>query len=379
MDTKAEITIIGAGVVGLAVAATLAQAGYNPVLLERHISFGQEISSRSSEVIHAGIYYEPGSLKARLCLEGNQMLYNLCRTHDIPYKPLGKLIVAINAQEMQDLEALLDNARKSGAQGIHWLTPKQIQELEPNISALGALFAPSSGIIDSHRLMQYFETQALNHGAILAYGNEVAGIEKNADDFNLEVLTKTSERYRFKTKILINCAGLDADKLAALAGIDIMANRYRIYYNKGEYFRINESKRTFFPQRLIYPAPPAPGHVGIHTVTDVGGAMKLGPHSYYVEKINYNVDETYHNFFYTKVKAFLPYLEFEDLTPDTSGIQPKLHKPGEPARDFIICHEADQGLPGLISLVGIDSPGLTSSPAIARYVKSMVQEIIKEL
>ncbi len=360
---------------GVAIAAQVARKDRNVILVERHDTFGEETSSRNSEVIHAGIYYPKGSLKARLCVEGNILLYQICKENNIPYDAIGKLIVATNENEMRDLEELLEKGREAGARDLRIISAKEVQELEPHVTAQAAIVSPSSGIVDSHRLMKYFETTAKNNNATIAYGCEVKMIEKVSGGYRVGIQDADGEMLTLFTKILINSAGLESGNIAALAGIDIDRANYRIHYWKGEYFRVGAGKHKF-AHRLIYPAPPQPGSVGIHTVPDLQGMMKLGPYDYYVDKIDYNVDENNKELFYKSVRPFLPFIELRDLTPDMVGIHPKIQKPGEPMKDFIIVDEEERKLPGLINLIGIESPGLTSSPAIGRYVEAMVKEII---
>ena len=371
---RADVVIIGAGVVGLSITSQIARKDRNVVLLERHNSFGQETSSRNSEVIHAGIYYPEGFLKARFCVEGNRLLYRICRENAIPYRQTGKLIVAVNEEQVKDLEDLLEKGKRNGAEDLEIISAKEVRKLEPHITACAAILAPSSGIIDSHRLMKFWETKAKDAGASIVYGCEVESIAQTPGGYQVGVKDSDGESFFFATRILINSAGLESGNMAARAGIDIDEAGYRIHYCKGEYFRVGGGKHGLV-QRLIYPAPPKPGFVGIHTVPDLQGMMKLGPHDYYVAKVNYDVDETNKELFYRSVNPFLPFIEPDDLKPDTAGIHPKIQKSGEPIKDFIIAHEAKRGLPGLINLVGIESPGLTSSPAIGRYVEKMVSEL----
>ncbi len=372
---QTDIIIIGAGVVGLSIAAQVARKNRNVILVEKHSGFGKETSSRNSEVIHAGVYYPKGSLKARLCVEGNILLYQICKENSIPHNPIGKLIVAVNEEQIKDLEELLEKGRESGARDLRIISSKEVQEIEPHVTAKAAIISPSSGIVDSHRLMKYFETVAKNNNATIGYGCEVKLIEKVPGGYQVGMQDTDGEMLTLFTRILINSAGLESGNIAALAGIDIDRANYRIHYCKGEYFQVRGGKHKF-ARRLIYLSPPQPGSVGIHTVPDLQGMMKLGPYDYYVDKIDYNVDETHKELFYESVRPFLPFIELHDLTPDMIGIHPKIQKHGEPMKDFIIVHEEERKLPGLINLIGIESPGLTSSPAIGRYVEAMVKEII---
>ena len=372
---EVDITIIGAGVVGLSIASRVAKKNRNTILVERHSGFGRETSSHNSEVIHAGIYYPEGSLKAKLCVEGNRLLYQICEENGIPYKPIGKLIVASSEEQVNGLEGLLENGRRNGTRDLRIISSKEVQKLEPHIRCRAALFAPSSGIVDSHGLMRYFEATAKNNNARIAYGCEVRTIEKTPGGYQVGIQDTDGEVFSFVTRILVNSAGLESGNIAALAGIDIDEAGYRIHYCKGEYFRVGGGKHKL-THRLIYPFPPQPGFVGIHTVPDLQGMMKLGPHDYFVEGIDYTVDETHKELFYESVRSFLPFIELQDLEPDMSGIHPKIQKAGEPIKDFVIVHEENKGLPGLIDLIGIESPGLTCSPAIGKLVESMIEEIV---
>ncbi|MDP6494690.1 MAG: FAD-dependent oxidoreductase, partial [Dehalococcoidia bacterium] len=273
------------------------------------------------------------------------------------------------------LERLLERGRGNGARDIRIMSAREVRGLEPNVTCRAALWCPSSGIIDAHALMRYFETTARSKDTRVAYRSEVKSIEKAAGGFRVGIEDAQGEVFPFTTRVLVNSAGLESGNIAALAGIDIDEAGYRVHYCKGEFFRLAPGKHSM-TARLIYPFPPHGGSVGIHTVPDVEGMMRLGPYSYFVDSIDYAVDDTYKEMFHESVKPFLPFVELEDLEPDTSGMLPKIQKPGGPARDFVIIHEDDRGLEGLINLVGIESPGLTSSPAIGRMVSDMIEEIM---
>jgi L-2-hydroxyglutarate oxidase LhgO len=372
VSDKADIVIIGAGVVGLAIAAQVAGKGWEAYVLEKNETFGLETSSRHSGVIHSGIYYPEGSLKAKMCLLGNHMLYELGERYGIGYKKLGKLIVATSDEETGKLPALLARGQRNGVEGLRMLSKKEIKELEPNIEGVSALLSPSTGIIDSHALMKCFIAQAREGGVQVAYKTEVLAIEKVADGYKVTVEDSTGKS-SFITKILINCAGLHCDKVAELAGIDIDKAGYRLHYGKGEYFSVGSNRATLI-KRLIYPVPlPGVTSVGIHITLDLEGRMRLGPGIEYVDSINYAVDNRYKQLFYDSVKRFFPSIEYDDLEPETAGIRPKLQKSGEDIKDFVIRDESDKGLPGFINLIGIESPGLTAAPAIARYVRDLLE------
>ena len=370
---KAGITIVGAGVVGLAIAAQLARKDREVYILEKNETFGKETSSRNSEIIHAGIFYPEGSLKAETCVEGNAMLYELCHIYGIGCSKIGKLIVATDNEEIKELEALLQQGRRNGVKDLTMLTVEEVGELEPNVKAIAAIFSPSTGIIDLHALMRYFLHRAEDEGAKIAYNSKVIGIERLPDGYEVTV-ENGSGIFSFITGVLINCAGLNSDKIAQLAGIDINRAGYRLYYCKGEYFSVGNSKNRLI-KRLIYPVPETAEMV-IHVTLDLEGSMRLGPSARYVDEIDYKVDESQKGVFCRAVKAFLPFIEDDDLEPEMAGIRPKLQGPGEGFRDFVIEHEQDKGLPGFINLIGIESPGLTSAPAIAKHVETMVNEIL---
>lgn len=368
------ITIIGAGVTGLAVAAQLAGKYGEVYILEKNEKFGQETSSRNSETIHAGIYYPEGSLKAETCIAGNALLYELCQQYGIPHRKTGKLIVATRDDEVGQLKALLEQGKKNGARDLAMLSRGEVKELEPNVEAIAAVSSPSSGIIDSYALMRFFLGRAKEKGTEIAYRSKVIGIERLPDGYRVMV-ENGSGTFPFKSEVLINCAGLHSDKIAQLAGIDIDRAGYKLHYCKGEYFSVGSSKSRLV-KRLIYPVPvPGAGGMGIHNVFDIEGRMRLGPNARYVNEIDYKVDESQKGAFYDSVKSFLPFIEYGDLEPDMAGIRPKLAGPGEGFRDFVIRHEQDKGLPGLINLIGIESPGLTSSPAIAELVEGLVKQL----
>jgi L-2-hydroxyglutarate oxidase LhgO len=367
------ITIIGAGVIGLAVAAELA-GGRDPVyVLEKNDSFGLETSSRNSETIHAGIYYPTDTLKARTCVEGNALLYELCERHGIPYRKTGKLIAATNEAQLGALEDLLEKGRANGAPGLTILSRSEMARLEPNVVGVDALLCPSSGVVDSHALIRFFLNAARENGAQVVYRSRVVGIERLSNGYQVEVRDDTGAS-TFNTDVVVNCAGLSSDEVARLAGIDVDRAGYRLHYCKGEYFSVAGPKGRMV-ERLIYPVPrPGSGGMGIHTVFDVEGRMRLGPSARYVDEIDYAVDGSQQRAFFEGVRPFLPFIEYDDLAPEMAGIRPKLEGPGEGFRDFVIREESDRGLPGLINLIGIESPGLTGSPSIARHVAALVRD-----
>lgn len=368
--TDFEITVIGAGVVGLAISARLSQRHPSIVVLEKNDKYGLETSSRNSEVIHAGIYYEPGSFKARFCVEGRDELYSLCKSHNIAYKPLTKLITATNPAELAKLEHIRQNAAKNGVE-LQLLEKDAVLKLEPNIRTVGALFSPLTGVISVHDLMDYFFHSTQAQGGTIQPRCKVVEIQQANSGYEI-VIEESGLRSTITTEIIINAAGLQSDLIARMAGIDIDKENIRLNYVKGSYFAITPSKAKLV-SRLVYPVPSNEG-LGVHALMDWGGRLKFGPDVEYLEgrTLEYTVDDGKRHAFAESIRRILPSINDDDITPDMSGIRPKLQKKGEPVRDFVIVHEKDRGLPGFVNLIGIESPGLTSSPAIARYVEQLL-------
>ncbi len=360
----ADITIIGAGVVGLATASELADHTMSIYILEKNESHGRGISSRNSEVIHAGLYYPHGSLKAILCVEGRDLLYDTCHRHNIPHRRTGKLVIATAETEMVNLEHLMANAQRNGVASLSLLEKKQFSELEPNIRGAGALYSPDTGILNVHALMDYYLHDAKTKGTEIVYGTQVVGIERNSAGYRIDTLNREGEYFSFDTERVINAAGLESDTIAKMTG-----KEYHLHYCKGDYFSIDNMKKGIV-QRLVYPLPEE-NHVGlgVHLTLDLQGRMKLGPDATYMERReDYRVDAAKSGQFYEAAVKFLPFIRREDIVPDMSGIRPKLQGEGEGFRDFVISED----LPGFVNLVGIESPGLTTAPAIAKYVKRLL-------
>jgi L-2-hydroxyglutarate oxidase LhgO len=366
----AAVTVIGGGVIGLAVAAELSKTHSPLFVLERRENYGQETSSRNSEVIHAGIYYTPNSLKARLCVEGKHLLYDLCAHHDIPHRRITKIITAAAPEERSDLDRILKLGNQNGA-SLSMLTAAQVRSLEPHVVTFGGILSPTTGIISAHGLMDFFAHTAVANGAVVQTRCTVTGLERHAHDYLISI-DEGGNRSAFSSEIVVNAAGLEADTIASMAGIDIDTAGYRLHYCKGCYFSLPSSYRSVVT-RLVYPVP-GRDSLGVHVVLDLGGRVKFGPDVEYLpgRSLEYGVPESKRTAFAASVRHILPMIRDEELTPDMSGIRPKLQTPGGPARDFIIREESDRGLTGLIDLIGIDSPGLTASPAIARYVRSLL-------
>jgi len=367
----AAVAIIGGGVVGLAVAAEISR-GHSPVLLlERNSRYGMETSSRNSEVIHAGIYYQHGSLKATLCLEGNRLLYELCERHRIPHRRISKVITATHTSELEELERLYRLGTGNGVE-LRMLTAHEVLELEPNITTAGGMFSPNTGIISAHGLMDYYYHTAKDHGAEIQTRCSLVGVERKNGEYELTI-EESGQRSTFSAERVINAAGLEADTIAALAGIDVDAAHYRLHWCKGCYFALPASLSKCV-SHLVYPVP-TKDSLGVHAVVDLGGRLKFGPDVEYLatRTLDYSVDESKRHLFAESVRRILPHVKDEDLTPDMSGLRPKLQAKGEPQRDFVIREESDRGLPGFINLIGIESPGLTASPAIAGMVGRLLR------
>ncbi len=378
-DFFIESVVIGGGVVGLAIAARLSEDGRDVLLLEKNDAFGRETSSRNSEVIHAGLQYTAGSLKARLCVAGNRLLYDICERAGIPHQRIGKLVIAVEDAEEADLHALRATAERNGVQGIRLYARTEIERMEPHVRAPAALYIPSTGIVDAHSLMTYFAQRAREHGAELVYRTEVCAIERLSDGYLVEGVDATGERFAVRSSVVVNAAGLWADHIASLIGIDIDSAGYRQHFCKGDYFGI-APRRTGLVSRLVYPvAATGAERTGtrIHLTLDLSGRMRLGPDAEWLAddwraQQQYRVDDAKRDLFWQSAHRYLPWLEPGDITPEGAGVRPRVFGPGEQQRDFIIAHEATRGLPGFVNLIGIESPGLTSSPAIARYVSELL-------
>lgn len=373
---QVDITVIGAGIIGLAVSASVSSNEKSVYVLEKNASFGQETSSRNSEVIHCGMYYPSNSIKAKACVKGNQMIYEICAKNSIPCKKLGKLIVACEDKEITELENLMHNGQQNGVEGLMMLDKKEIEEMEPNIKAQKALYSPNTGIVDTHNLMQYFFQKAKAQGTEFVFRSEVIHITKLKAGFKVNIRDADGSDFSFVTGILINCAGLNSDSVAELSGIDTQEANYRLKFCKGEYFRASGRKSRLI-KHLVYPVPDAVS-LGIHATPDLQGSLRLGPDAQYIEQeqANYSIDDSKKAHFAQAVNKFLPFIKVEDLSGDIAGIRPKLQGPENGFRDFVICNEEKRGFTGLINLIGIESPGLTAAPCIAKYVHDMVEKII---
>ncbi|HEY2889457.1 MAG TPA: NAD(P)/FAD-dependent oxidoreductase [Dongiaceae bacterium] len=362
MTESVEAVVIGAGAVGLAVARALAIAGREVLILEAAATFGSEISSRNSEVIHAGIYYPTGSLKARLCLSGREQLYAYCASHSIAHKRLGKLIVASEPAQIPALQKIKAQAEANGVGDLEWLGANAVQAMEPALQASAALLSPSTGIVDSHGLMLSYLGEAEAKGAAIAFHSPVTSGAIGDDGFHLTIGGATP--MQLDCRYLVNAAGLDAQQVAQkLSGFD-PALVPPLYLAKGNYFVLAGSAPF---ERLVYPVPEH-GGLGVHLTLDLAGRARFGPDVEWVGGRDYRVEAERAAVFYGAIRRYWPGLEDGKLAPGYSGIRPKLSGAKDPAADFLIQGPASHRIPRLVNLFGIESPGLTSSLALADMV-----------
>ncbi len=360
---KVDVALIGAGVIGLSIAWKIAnKTNKSVVVLERNKTYGQEISSRNSEVIHSGIYYDAQMLKSRLCIEGNSLLYEFCQQRGVTHHRCGKIVISVNRDGDEKLDSLYQSALQNGV-SVSRMSGTEAMALEPEIFAREALYFPNSGIVDSHELMQaiYFESKREN--VMYVFHSCLNEVEYCGGYYQLKTQKET-----INAETVINCAGLGSERVAGLLGIDTNKMGYQLHPCKGEYFKI---KQKLSVHHLIYPVP-TNNSLGIHLCIDSGGAIRLGPNAYYIDTLDYSMDDSHLEEFYQAARQYIPSLQRENLTPDFAGIRPKLQGPGEPNKDFVINEEIQAGYPGWINLIGIESPGLTSCLAIGQYIKNMI-------
>ncbi len=361
-----ESVVVGAGVIGLAIARSLSAAGQEVVVLEAEADIGTGTSSRNSEVIHAGIYYPTGSLKARLCVSGRDMLYRYCAEHGVEHRRLGKLIVAGNRGDLETLQKLQDKASANSVDDLRFVSKEELSQLEPEVDGAGALISPSTGIVDSHGLMLAYQGEAEDNGMAIAVNSPLLAAKVTGSGFELQAGGASS--MTLGCRKLINSAGLGAQEVAnAISGLDARHIPQR-YLNKGSYFTMR-GRAPF--RHLIYPVPPS-ASLGIHLTLDLAGQARFGPDQEWIDEINYAVDPTRAKAFYDSVRRYYPGLADDALDPAYSGIRPKIQAPGDPMADFAISGPRDHGVPGLVNLFGMESPGLTSSLAIGEYVRALL-------
>jgi L-2-hydroxyglutarate oxidase LhgO len=362
---QVECVVIGAGVIGLAVARALALAGREVLVIEAADAIGTKTSSRNSEVIHAGIYYPAGSLKARLCVEGRQLLYRYCAERGVGHKRCGKLIVATSKQQVEELQTIAGKARINGVDDLAVLSREQALALEPALQCEAALLSPSTGIVDSHALMLSLQGDLENASGLVALNSAVAQAQVSAKRF----VVQTEDGTRIACSCLVNSAGLMAVALAKqMQGLDASFVPPS-FFAKGNYFTL--AGRSPF-NRLIYPVPESAG-LGVHLTVDLGGQAKFGPDVEWVSSAeDLNVDPARGELFYAEIRKYWPGLNDGALQAGYAGMRPKISAPHEPARDFLIQGPQVHGIEGLVNLFGMESPGLTSSLAIGELVTSML-------
>ena len=367
MTEKVDCVVIGAGVVGLAVARALALRGRETLVLESESGVGTGTSSRNSEVIHAGIYYPPGSAKAKLCVAGKQLLYTYCEARGVEHRRCGKLIVAADQEQVRALEKIAATARANGVTDLRWLTAAEAGAMEPALSCVAALLSPSTGIIDSHGLMLALQGDFEEAGGTVAFRSPMRRGHCAPDAILLE--SGADETIELAARVVVNSAGLNAQEVARrIAGIP-QDGIPPAHYAKGNYY-VLQGKAPF--RHLIYPVP-EPGGLGVHLTLDLAGQAKFGPDVEWIEKLDYTVDPNRGDRFYRVIRRYWPGLPDGALHAGYAGIRPKLSGPGAPAADFLIQGPETHGVRGLINLYGIESPGLTAALAIAELVADASQ------
>ncbi len=366
-----DVLIIGAGVIGLSIAREIAKKGLDVIIAEKNRFAGTETSSRNSEVIHAGIYYPKDSLKTKFCIEGNKKLYDYCEKYKIPFNRCGKLIVATSDEEINKLFEIKKNIDEIGLVDISLLSKKEIHNLEPELRCSGALFSPSSGILDSHSFIQSLLTELQDLNCTVAFNSKVEKVIHSNDSLITEV-NGNNENINIRSKCLINCAGLSSQSVAKkIIGLssDLIPKQY---FAKGTYF--TSSKKAPFTH-LIYPVPENHG-LGIHFTLDLSGRSKFGPDLEWIDKEDYSTDLKKRKIFYDQIKKFWVNIEENKLVPDYAGIRPKISGPNDQSADFIIQFPEKNNIRGLVNLFGIESPGLTASLAIGYEIGSRIDEVL---
>lgn len=360
---KFDAIVIGAGVVGLAIAARLSAQYSRVLVIDKNASFGEETSSRNSEVIHAGLYYPKSSYKANFCLDGKEKLYRYCIDRKIPHHRIGKYLIANGAEDEAALENIVSLSKDNGINDLVWTSKQQLKNAEPEVSATAAVFSPSTGIIDVHSYMQSLLAEVEQHGGLFVANTEFISATRDRGNFSVQLLS-VDESITITTTYLINSAGLSS--VAVANKIEPMEKSLipTLYYCRGHYFSYG-GKSPF--NHLIYPVPERHG-LGIHATLDLGGQLKFGPDTEYIDNIFYDVSTSLTDTFYHAIQQYFPNVSREKLTPAYSGIRPKLTNAMGSAQDFNIQMEEDHGVSGLVNLFGIESPGLTASLAIADYI-----------
>ena len=364
--SRVDAVVIGAGVLGLACAAALSRRGRDVLVLEANAAPGREISSRNSEVVHAGLYYATASLKASSCVEGRQRLYARCRELRIPHRRTGKLVVATTPAECTALEELHERGLANGAGDLELIDAAELARREPRVRGVAALWSPESGIVDAHALVASYQAEAEANGASIVVRTRAVALEQRGELWRVETEGDAGERSSVDAARVVNAAGLASDSVAALAALDVDALGWRSRPCKGDYFALAPGLGAL-TRHLVYPVP-VPGGLGIHVTPDLGNRFRLGPDVEWVERARYDVDPGKAERFARAVVRYLPEIRSEHLSPDFAGVRPKLSGPGEAVRDFVV---EEAPAPGLVHLIGIESPGLTAAGAIAERVASL--------
>ena len=367
-----EITIIGCGIVGLAIANSLSKRFNHVFIIEKDHSYGMSTSSRNSEVIHSGIYYPKNSLKSHLCVKGAKLMYDFCEKHGVKYSKCGKIIISNSSEEKKYINRLKQFADDKNISS-RLIEKDEIINFEPNIIAENGLHIPSAGVVDSHGVMTTINRLNIESNVEIVYKTKLIGLKKIKSGYEVTILNPDSSITQFTSKVVVNSSGLWANETSKMLGID--DRNYELSFWKGEYFWIN--KKRGFINSLIYPVPNKNlSGLGIHTTIDVTGRLKVGPDATFIGgsvEEDYHVDMHKKKIFFDFVKSYIKDIDLDSLEPDYAGIRPKLQKPNESFRDFVISNEERRGFPNFINLIGIESPGLTSAFAIAEYVNTLIK------
>ncbi len=353
MTERCDVVVIGAGIVGLAVGRALAMRGREVLVLEQHDMIGTQTSSRNSEVIHAGIYYPTDSLKAKLCVEGKHLLYRYCEEHKVPYKRIGKIIVATSIGQLATLKQYQTQSIANGAGELPWLEQRDIRTREPAVRCLAGVFSPSTGIIDSHAYMLSLEGDLEACGGMVAFNSKVGSIIRNGETI------VSCAGMRLSPRLLVNAAGLAAPQISHQLG-----GRHQAHFAKGHYYTLSGASPF---NHLIYPIAES-GGLGVHVTIDIGGQARFGPDVEWIDEVSYDFSYSNRQLFIETVRSYYPELDESKLHAGYTGIRPKLVPKGDPPADFVVNGPKETGIPGYVELLGIESPGLTASLAIANLV-----------